>query len=225
MIAVAVLGAYIWGNLQTKWNFEAETRPHVIISRPPTLIDVFACEITDKAMHLRTGAMRIWVKNIGHGDAVNAFISGPYLRLVPEKKTGFLFFDNREFVTEETCRTREPPKMKMMPVYAGQEVSIDLIQSVEAVSLFKTKSISVSLGSPQPEPEPSPGEKLRVQIARDAIFQLYGPVCVYYSDRRGAAYGSCRTYRLSTLGRLTFSCQESPLRGEFVPTFGGFCDN
>jgi hypothetical protein len=188
-------------------------------------------EITDKAMRLATGAMRISVKNIGKGDAINAFVAGPQFKLVPEKKIGVPFFDDSPSVTDQTCSAKVEPKMKMFPVYAGKEVSIELRQSVGIVSLVKTNSVSVTLGGPQKEPETPPGEKPEsVQIAKDAAFQLYDPICVYYVDRNGVQYGDCQLYRRSVDGnysdeRYAFSCPESPVTGRFVAPLGNYCDN
>lgn len=86
IVGLLVLASYILGNLQTMWNFNAEHRPRLIFSRPPEVIGPINCEVTDKAIYLHTGAMRISVKNIKGSDAINAFVAGPEFKLVPEKK-------------------------------------------------------------------------------------------------------------------------------------------
>lgn len=211
---------------------QLEHRPKVIISRPPQLLGTISCEVTDKAIFLHTGAMRVWVKNIQKGDAVGAFIAGPELQLVPEKKIGDPFFDDPPAITDETCKANASPKARMFPAHGGEETGIDIAQSAGTVSLIKTKSVSVTLGGPQKEPETPAGEKpsARVPIAKDAVFQLYAPVCVYYFDEDGARYGSCRSYRLVVSGRTGpdtygFSCTDSPVEGTFETTLFGYCEN
>ncbi len=174
--------------------------------------------------------MRIWVKEIGgKGNAVNAFVSGPLLTLVPEKKVGVSIIDDPPSITDQTCKMRVPPKMKEIPVYAGQEVGIDMAEAAGTQNLIKTNSVNVG----GPEPGPPPGEKREgVHIDKAATFQLYAPICVYYSDQDGVLYGNCRTYRMSMggagipgSGRYGFSCTETPVKGEFDAAFGSFCDN
>jgi len=229
---VLILGIYIWGNLQTRSNFKVEHRPKVIVSRPPELLGKVNCEVTDKAIHLYTGAMHIWVRNIRKGDAVGAFVLGPQFKLVPEKKIGNPFFDDIPSITDQTCKEKVSPKMKAFPVYGGQEVRVDMVQSAGTFSLVKTSSVTVTLGGPQKEPEtPAGQEPDRISVAKDAIFQLYAPVCVYYFDEDGERYGGCRSYRFVVTGRIGnsnpygFSCTESPLSGTFEETFFGYCEN
>jgi hypothetical protein len=175
--------------------------------------------------------MRFWVKNIRKGDAVGAFVA-PEFKLVPEKKIGNPIFDDLPPITDETCKLQVSPKMKDFPINGGQEVSIDMVQGMEVQSLIRTNSISMTFGGPQKEPEPAVGEDpARVAIAKDAIFQLYAPVCVYYFSEDGERYGSCRSYRLAIKGRIGnpdnygFSCTESPISGTLEATFMGYCEN
>lgn len=209
-------------------------RPHVIISRPPVLYGSVYCQVTDNAIHIETGPLRIWVKEIGgKGNAQNAFIVGPEFKLVPEKKIANPFYDDPPEITDQTCKMRVNPKMKEFPVYAGQEVAIDIAQTAGTISLIKTNSVSVAFGLPQPEPKPAPGEKREgVHIAKDATFQLYAPICVYYFESDGTLHGNCRTYRMSIggtgipgSGRYSFTCAETPVTGSFDGLFGSFCDN
>lgn len=176
--------------------------------------------------------MHIWVKNIRKGDAVGAFVIGPQFKLVPEKRIGNPFYDDVPSITDETCKQNIVPKMKAFPVNGGQEVAVNMVQSAETVSLIKTKSISITLGGPQKEPETPAGEKPsdRVPIAKDTVFQLYAPVCVYYFDENGARYGTCQSYRLAVKERdgsenETFSCTQSPVSGTFEQTLFGYCEN
>jgi hypothetical protein len=233
-IGIAYVGVTVWGNLQTKWHFETEHRPRVIVSRPPELVGTFECYVTDKAIHLHSGAMHVWVKNIRKGDAIGAFVEGPQFKLVPEQKIGNPFYDDLPSITEETCKQKVSPKMKAFPVHGGQEVSVNMVQSIGTLSLIKTNSVSITFGGPQQEPETPAGEKPseRVPLTKDTIFQLYGPVCVYYFDEDGTQYyGSCRNYRLSINGRgetsdpYAFSCSQTPISGTFEETFFGYCEN
>lgn len=235
-VLVAALGgfgyfiAYIIVSARQSSVAEMEDRPRVIISRPPELLGAVQCYVTDKAIHYSTGAMRLWVKNIGRGDAVNAFVFAD-LKLVPDQKTGAPIIDNAPSITDQTCRTKLSPSSKMFPVYAGQDVYVDVRQSVAVQSLVKTNSVSVGLGAPQPEPKASPDQGLSkpIKIAKNAPFQLYAALCVYYSDRNGVQYASCRTYRLDMgslmEGPYSFSCTQTPVRGSFEATLGNYCDN
>ena len=166
------------------------------------------------------------MKNIRKGDAVGAFVTGPEFKLVPESKTGNQMFDDLPTITEETCKQKVSPTAKAFPVNGGQEVRVDMVQAAGTMSLIKTNSVSASFGGPQKEPETPPGESSdRIPIAKDAVFQLYAPVCVYYFDEDGERYGSCRDYRLAISGRYGFSCTESPVSGTFQEIFFGYCEN
>jgi hypothetical protein len=229
---VLILGVYIWNHVQSQRNFVVEHRPRVVFSRPPQLIGTVGCYVTDKAIHLFTGEMRVWVKNIGHGEAVGAFVIGPQFQLVPEKKTGVQFLDTPTPITDDTCKLKISPKAKEFPVHIGEEVSIDMQQAVGAISLIRTNEISVSFGAPQPEPQTPPGEKPEaVYIAHDAIFQMYAPICVYYFDQDGNRYGGCSSYRLVVNSHIAssdpygFSCTESPVSGHLEQTLFGYCQN
>ncbi len=238
LIAAAVMAAGTAGSLVAYVIVSAhqssvaqmEDRPRVIVSRPPELLGTVACYVTDKAIHWSTGAMRIWVRNIGRGDAVSAFLAGPQFKLVPDVKTGVPIIDEIPPINDRTCQLKVSPSSKMFPVYAGQEVFVDMVQSVGVQSLIKTGSVSVALGAPQPEPQtPAGQEPGPIRVAKGAAFQLYAPICVYYSDRSGALYATCRTYRLNVGtplgGPYSFSCTGAPVKGSFEATIGNFCDN
>ncbi len=96
------------------------------------------------------------------------------------------------------------------------------------MSLINPNSITVG----GPEPETPAGEKPeRIPVAKEAVFQLYAPICVYYFDESGNRHGTCVTYRLAITGRIGnpdnygFSCTESPVSGTFEGTFFGYCEN
>jgi len=229
-----VVAHYFYGDVVSSRHYTEEHRPKVIISRPPELLGTVECEITDKAIHLHTGAMRIYVKNIRKGDASGAFVTGPMFTLVPNIKLGIPSFDDLPIINAETCQQKILSKMKPFPVRGGEEVRIDMVQSAMTISLVKAKSVSATLGrGPEKEPETSTGGKEdRISIAKDALFQLYAPICVYYFDEEGAtSYGSCRDYRFVVSGRTgaahmdSFSCTQSPVSGTFEETFFGYCEN
>ncbi len=231
LIGFLILSNYVWQNLQTMWNFNAEHRPRVIFSRDPELLGVINCEITERAIYVHTGAMHIWMKNTGKGDAVNAFIGGLPFKLVPEKKTGSASIDEIPEISDSTCQAKASPKMKMFPVEAGQEIRLEMVQAMEAQSLIKTNSISITLGGPQKEPETPAGQNPeKIDVPKDALFQLYYPVCVYYFDEQGKRHATCKSYRLVTNSQgiglgSTFSCTQPPISGSFEQTFGNFCEN
>lgn len=233
LVVLVYYGSQIWNAWQSGTYFAEEHRPKVIISKPPLLIETFACQVSQNAIHLYSGSMRVAVKNIRQHDAIGAFVVGPEFKLVPEKKLGDPFFDDLPSITDSNCKVRPAPKMKLFPVHAQEEVSANIRQTVGVVSLVKTNQVSVTLGGPQPEPQTPKGETPapRPPIDKDTVFQLYGPVCVYYSDYKGNTYGSCRTYRLSIEGRpensdqYSFSCSQTPIRGSFEAVFAGYCEN
>ena len=146
---VAVLGTYIWQNLQTKWNFAEEHRPKVIISRPPELLGTFDCYITDKAIHIHTGPMHVYVKNIHGGDASGAFIEPPALKLVPNIKVGEPFFDDPPTIDGATCKPEVATEMKAFPVRSGEEVVVNIKQGAGTISLIKTHSVTTAFAGPQ----------------------------------------------------------------------------
>lgn len=234
MVALGTVGyliAYICVSVtqsrQAKTVVQMEHRPKVIFSRPPDLIGTFECKVTDKVFYLHTGAMQVWVKNIRKGDALGAFILAPNLRPVPENKTGDPFYDDPPSITDQMCAAQVQPKMKQFPVHGGEEVGVNLANTAAGIG-HNTSNVSVSLGWPPKEPDTVTGDKL--PIAKDAIFQLYGPVCVYYFDENGVRYGSCRNYRFVIKDRVgaddySLSCTQTPINGRFEATLSGYCEN
>jgi hypothetical protein len=220
---VAYISVTFWQNYIRK----QESRPHVIISRVPEIFSTFQCDVTDTAINFHIGAMHVWVKNIGKEDAVNALIAGPGFRLVPQKKIGIPFFDTPSTITDEMCAGKISPQTKEFPIYAGQETYLNMVQSVGVQSLMKnTHSVSVTLGGPQLEPQPPTGEKLsgRALIDANTTFEMYAPICVYYFDRDGTRYGSCRLFIYRVAGRDGFACRDTPVTGSLEEVLGNFCD-
>ena len=113
---------------------------------------------------------------------------------VPEKKIGNPYYDDPPTVTDQTCRNKVNPKMKEFPLGPGEQSVINVQQARATFTLIKTKDASVSFGAPAVEPEPPPGEKPSKPdpIFPDTAMQWYAPVCVYYFDKAGTQYGSCR---------------------------------
>lgn len=227
-VGVGVLAVYVWDHVQNERHFIAENRPKLLLAGAPAFLGPIQCVVSERSIHLYTGAIRIFVKNFGKGEAVSAFVNGPEFQLVPEKKVGDPFYDEPPSITDQTCRNKVSPKMKMFSVYSGQGVYVDLAQTEGVISLIKTKSVTLTFGIPPQEPEPPTGEKpsKRVPFDKDTRFQLYAPVCVYYDDGDGLSYGSCNTYRVNFNGRFPFACSETPLSGAtFQMTIGNYCDN
>jgi hypothetical protein len=222
------LGVAIWGNLETKWNFTAEHRPRVVLSRAPELLGTVDCNITDKAMYLHAGAMRIWVKDGEHnGDAKDAFVLVTTMKLVPEKPTGTKFFDTPPQIDDRTCNQTFLPQMKEFTINSGTEVATDVRQAGSVQSLIKASSISID---PRQEPQPAAGQDSgHIHLAPDATMQLYMPVCVVYTDEDGTTYASCQDYQMVVDGRANgsddvgFSCTQTPIHGTFVQTLGNYC--
>src|ERR1041384_2409333 len=89
LTGIGVLGVYILDYIQRQEQFSVEHRPKVIVSRPPTLLSAFRCQVTDRAIHFFTGPMQAWVKNIKNEDAINAFVVGPQLQSNRKSPTHF----------------------------------------------------------------------------------------------------------------------------------------
>jgi hypothetical protein len=229
LTGVSVVTIYVWDHFQRERQFSAEHRPKVIISRPPAFVNSsFDCAVTENAIHLHTGPMQFWVKNIRQEDAVGAFISEPFM-LVADKKVGNPFLDEVPEVTDKTCRAETSPKAKAFPVHGFEEVVENMTESAETFSLVKTKNLTVTLDGPQTEPQPPAGEKVeRTAVSKETVFKLYVPVCVYYFDSDGVRYGSCRTYRLSVnknaADNYAFSCTQTPISGTFEEMLFRYCE-
>jgi hypothetical protein len=231
LIAVGYLINYTWGNLQTKWNFETEHRPLVVISRPPEIVGNFQCIVTKREMWGRTDSMKVWVKNLSKtGDAQGAFIAGPMFKLVPNKKIGDPFYGGPPVIEQQNCWNTVKPEMTPFPVERDQEVRADIRQSAFSTALAKSTSNTVSFSGPQDESGANAGENPseRLTLPKDTVFQLYAPVCVYYFDKSGKRYGSCRTYRFMPThivheDAFSFSCMETPVTGTFTEALFGYC--
>jgi hypothetical protein len=228
-IALVIIG--IKGYQQSKVVFEADHRPKLVFSRPPELLGPFTCEVTDKSIHFQSGPTKIWVKNPRKGDALSAFIAGPMYKLIPEKKTGIPEIDALPSITDETCTQVPPPKMRLFPVHAGDEVTVQLTPTIGIASLIKTNSVTIHYDGSQEEPKAAPGNKPSdtISMAKDARFQAYATICAFYIDENGVGYATCRTYRmlvktLSTAESTTFSCTQSPMSARFEEAFSGYCE-
>lgn len=66
-IALCVLGTYIWGNLQTKWNFQEEQRPRLVITKLE-IMDLLGSRKAKEKQEFEVGepmAVNVDFKNIG----------------------------------------------------------------------------------------------------------------------------------------------------------------
>lgn len=232
---------YVASYIQSQKHFVEEHRPKIVFSRPPELIPISGfyppppgrvmCKITDKAIHLSVASLRFWIGNSG-GDAKDVFIPSITAKLVPEQATNNPEFDQPPIVTDDTCKKRGKPMIKEIPLGSRLQTPLDVRQVVEVFPLFKMKSGSITIDTQGSDPIPPPDLKPSdwTHIAPDAVLQLYIVACVDYSDKDGAAYASCATYRFMANGRQNilnpygFSCQETPLAGTFQPIFGGYCE-
>jgi hypothetical protein len=137
MAAVGVIGVYVWSNLQTKWNFQQEHAPLGINSRPPKLLQPFAC---DPGNGLHTGNMQSFVKNVGNARAISV---NPYLQMmkvIPEHKTGDSFIDGLPVVSCDLKVKMPGTEFNLAP---GMEVSPQLRQSVPRMRSTSASLISV----------------------------------------------------------------------------------
>ena len=205
--------------------YQREHSAKVVFMRPPELTDDFACEVTDTEIHLRTGGMKIWLKNIRNGDATQVFVDGASFHLVPDQKTGIPIFDERDTITDKSCKVRPTPQMKMFPLNAGQETTVYMTQSAGTQSLIKAGKVTATFGSFPPGSSDKTPHPERAPIAKDALFQLYDPVCAYYLDENGLEHATCTTYRLHAGDKDSFRCSETPIRGQLEQTFMGYCEN
>jgi hypothetical protein len=169
-----------------------EHRPRIIFSRQPEFRGTFSCDITATQIHTTFGITRIFVKNIGHGDASSVFVNGPQFTLVPEKKIGVPLVDAPPKITEDVCRPKLSPKARVFALNSGQEYWIDMGPGGGTVNL-------------------APGP----YIAKDAILQLYAPICTYYAEENGDQHGTCDSYRLIlNTASASFTCSDSPIIGK-----------
>jgi len=209
---------------QARWNYKAEHRARLIFSRPPELLGTLECEITGQEMHIHAGQMHVWVKNIKKGDASGAYIVGPSPRFVPEKKTGNPELDEPPppSITDGTCTETPMAQMKEFPVNADQEVVVNIAQTAATWHFGpgKTKTATITFDVP-----PKQGD-VKGLLAKDTIFQISAPTCVYYFDESGEQHGTCVTYKLSSRGQAGFSCMESPISGiVFEQAISAYCQN
>jgi hypothetical protein len=200
--AIAYSGITVWGILESKWNAQSEHRPRVVFSQPPRFTEL-SCGISGNQLNTQIGAVRIWVKNIRSGDALNAEIVPFNWKLIAEKKTGEPGLDDPPSITETDCsrqfKTSKTVRLKF-PINTGQETSV-LLDGFGVAE------------SPIPNSF-KPGDALR----------FYAPLCVYYRDEQNAPHGTCAMYMLDLNGRYSFSCSESPIRGSLDLSLYNQCE-
>jgi hypothetical protein len=193
-VALVIIGSV--GIYFSNWQYRQSHRPNVIFSRPIELLDPLTCDLESGNAH--TGRMRIWLKNIGNAQANGVFPPVPDFKFVPEKRSGDQEVDRPPSITEDSCKQKLLPGAKMFPMYPGQELSVEIRQSVAKFP----------------------------PLGGDAIVQLYSAQCVYYSDEYSTDHGTCTTYRLILPnGEPSFVCSIIRLTGKFQMTLTGHCEN
>jgi len=205
MGGIGYLCVTIWGNLQTKWNFEASHKPIVVHNRPPELLQAFACF---PGAGFSTGNMRIFSKNIGNATADKSNDGFIQTRVVSESKTGHPILDEPPLITDDACRHRpnfDPSTDFSLP--AGMQRSSDLRQSAGMSTLG-------------------------TYLKKGAPVQFYIVPCIYYLDGDGQEHGTCDTYRLlipssepidRLLGTPSIKCDGRQVTGHFYEAVTGHC--
>jgi hypothetical protein len=194
---IAFICVSIWQTNQAKAIAKVQHRPRVIFYRPPVL---FAPLTTDvKTGEIHTGKFQVRLKNVETGNAPGAFLQTYPMAIVNDKKTGDHERDEPPDLTT-ACRSIPDPKgAQMFPMNAGEERTVDAVQST-------TRTF----------PPFKQGE----------IVGLYWPVCIYYWDDDGDGHGTCLTYRFALPdGQVSFVFGTSPLIGTFQETFMNYCQS
>jgi hypothetical protein len=213
--------------------YRLEHRPRVVFSRPPELLSQLSCDVTEKEIHLHTGSIRVWLKNLRGEDAEGLFITPIMFKFIPENKTGIPALDNPFEITERNCevpQVRPEARTVTTPLNVGQETYIDYSASAGIfwISPEPVNSVTATWGAPHksPPPEGSDIKKSKTEIALDGAVRLYAPICVFYFDASGNQYGSCISMRFQIQsGEEVFRCVDSPFMGSFVRSLGGYCQN
>lgn len=203
LIALGVLVTYIWSNLQTKWNFQAEHRPIVIHSRPPNLVQSLSC---DPARGLHIGNMQEFVKNVGRGTASNVFEASD-VKVVPEQKLGNGFWDDPPSVGPENC--------SLGPRVLDPKITSSIAPGEEKVAVMREAAWNTP------------------PFHKGASAQIYMTSCVFYSDEdtHYGTCDTYRLFVPSDnpldqlLGTPTVACDGKEVTGKFVSAFAGHCQN
>jgi hypothetical protein len=196
--ALGYLGATIWGNLQTKWNFEAEHRPRVIFTRPPQFIEPFTCDV-EKEMML-AGKFRVWFRNIGNEPA-HVLLMPTEFHLVPNKPFDIPIL-KRPVITDKDCEVIATPYgYGEFIVNPGPEEFLDS----------------------EHHQQNFPG---LASVGNDATFEFYCVIRLYYSEDSGSHHGTCVAYRFTELpsGKDEIRCGEQ-ITGFFQGTLFNECMN
>jgi hypothetical protein len=129
IIVAAGAIAILWQNWQARRLARMESRPLVVNSRPPELLQPLVCD--PKSHALTTGNVRIFLKNAGNARAVNVVPSLVTIKLVPEKKTGNASLDDLPSVN---CDLKPPTAKDAFNLAPGQQRVTQVSQSVMSVS-------------------------------------------------------------------------------------------
>jgi hypothetical protein len=216
LIAFCILCVYIWGNLQTAWNFRAEHAPLVIHNRLPQFLQTYKCipvahayQSTGKFAHgdFCFGNIDKTYKNIGDTTAYD--VSGVLFEraiVVPVKRTGDPFYDERLKVNPNDCATTF--RLQGVPLERGIEETIHLREG--------------TVGVPP-------------QVKDGDLVTFDYETCTTYADKEGIRHGTCDLYSLYThdvlnlpsvdkiLGTPELPCDGVERTGSFVPMVGGHC--
>ncbi|MFZ2001860.1 MAG: hypothetical protein WAU73_20920 [Candidatus Sulfotelmatobacter sp.] len=111
-----------------------------------------------------------------------------------------ILLDKLPEINEKTCQVRMKPEAQAFALNGGEETFLDIKQGAGTINAG-------------------------IHIPADATFQLYAPMCVYYSEEDGSQHGTCTTYRLIDNRSAGFKCSETPINGTFEQTFFGYCEN
>jgi hypothetical protein len=221
LVAAGVLLVYCLMYKEGKRNFEAEHRPKVIVSRPPELLGVFECQITNTGIGFHIGGMRVYVKNIKNTDADGAFVI-PDTKLWTRNRTGFAEIDTWPMISPGQCGPTGN-KQTLFPINGGQEIQMELGETRGGMALPPSPNgVKIGVFGQSKSDKPA--------IPQDTVLELFAPICVHYSagDR---VFGSCKNYRLRVAGRerypdpYGFSCQETPVIGVFEEQVMNYCEN
>ncbi len=193
---------YIAGFVQNERSFRHEHRARIIFSRAPEL-ESFGCNVTDAQLQMQQGSGRVWVQSPKPNEAVGAFIVGPGLHLIADKKIGDNTIDKLDPVTDETCRAKISPLVQGFALNSGEEKSIEIGKGAATLNFGSTSGM----------------------LSNDSLFQLYAPTCAYYFDEGGDQHATCMTFRFVVNGSYSFSCKETPITGTFQQTNFGYCEN
>jgi hypothetical protein len=202
IVGLLILANYIWGNLQTMWNFHIEHAPLVVHSKPPVLVQPFVC--SPQNGYLFGNVVAASVKNIGNRTALRTYPLDLTTKFVPDQKTGKPIWDK---IPIGKCDTKVGQLPETFPLEPGAERSPQIrdeagslppIGSGDKVQLFKEECVYYS------------DEYGGIHATCDT-YRLYVPD----TDPRDSLD--------AVSGTPDFVCDGAPIKGYFSPIIGGHC--